>query len=340
LPIGPGTGLRQVSVIPHTSAVTQQQYGPPAPVPPPVPPPAKGSRKKIWIGAAAVSVLLLAGCCAGGALLMRGQGGTDAGGRDGTAVSAADYARTLGEVDASLKGPFAELAAGDRAGYASSAAGLRAGADKLDGVIPPESATGAHGTLVTALRGLADDAEDAAGAKPKCPAAAPLAELLGSDRAEDVREQSKALAAKDATFRIGSFLPARPKEQNRRLGTGTFVTKKSGSGAGDLVIKNGAGDTTVSLVPKGTKKPNFTVYVRANAKHTVKNIRSGTYQVFAAAGEDWDPGRKGFTRDCSFTKFDDDFAMEPGVIWTITLTQVVGGNASTSDVDPNAFPTG
>ncbi|MFG1604796.1 hypothetical protein [Actinoplanes sp. NPDC049265] len=319
--------------------MTQQYDGTPPPVPPPaVPPPATGSKKKLWIGAAAVSALLLAGCCAGGALLVRSQGGKDAGGRDGSAVSPADYAKTLGEVDSSLKDPFAKLAAGDQIGYAKSAAGLRAGADKLDGVIPPESATGAHGTLVTALRGLADDAEDAAGAKPKCPAASPVAELLGSDRAEDIREQAKALAAKDATFRIGSFLPARPKEQNRRLATGTFVTKKSGSGSGDLVIENGAGDTTVSLVPKGTKKPNFTVYVRAKAKHTVKNIKSGTYEIFAAAGQDWDGGRKGFTRDCSFTKFDDDFKFEPGVIWTITLTQVVGGNASTSDVDPNSFP--
>jgi hypothetical protein len=322
--------------------VTQQYYGAPPPAGdggvPGTPPPAKG-KKKIWIGAAAVAVLLVAGCCGGGALLYRnadkdGKGG----GGSGSAVSAADYATTLGEVDASLKDPFAKMAAGDKAAYASSAAGLRAGADKLDQVVPPTSAAGSHGTLVTALRGLADDAEDASATKPKCPAAAPVSELLGSDRAEDIREQGKALAAKDATFRIGSFLPAKPKEQNRRLSTGTFVKKKSGRGSGDLVIENGSGDTTVSLVPKGSKKPNFTVYVRGKAKHTVKNIKSGNYEVFAAAGEDWDTGKKGFTRDCSFTKFDDEFKFEPGVIWTITLTQVVGGNASTSDVDPGTFP--
>jgi hypothetical protein len=324
--------------------VTQQYYGAPPPFPPGGDgnninqPPAKGSKKKLWIGGAAVAVLLVAGCCAGGALLVHNQSGKDAG-TGGKSVSAADYAKTLGEVDTSLKDPFAKMAAGDKAGYASSAAGLRAGADKLDGVIPPASATGAHGTLVTALRGLADDAEDAATDKPKCPAASPVGELLASDQAEDIRDQSKALAAKDASFKIGSFLPARPKEQNRRLNTGTFVKKKSGSGSGELVIENGAGDTTVSLVPKGSKNPNFTVYVRANAKHTVKNVKSGNFEVFAAAGKDWDAGRKGFTRDCSFTKFDDEFKFEPGVVWTITLTQVVGGNASTSDVDPNAFPT-
>lgn len=302
-------------------------------------PPAKGSKKKLWIGAGAVGVLLIAGCCAGGVLLARNAGDDDKGGKDsGTAVSAADYSKTLGEVDASLKDPFTKMAAGDKASYATSATGLRAGADKLDSVVPPGSAAGAHGTLVTALRGLADDAEDAAAAKPKCPASSPVSELLGSEAAEDVRAQAKTLAGQDPTFKVGTFLPAKPKEQSRRLNTGAFIKKKSGSGSGDLVIENGAGDTTVSLVPKGAKKPNFTVYVRGKAKHTVKNIKSGTYEVFSAAGEDWDPAKKGFTRDCSFTKFDDEFKFEPGVIWTITLEQVVGGNASTSDVDPNAFP--
>lgn len=321
--------------------MTQQYYGvPPAPDGNNInQPPAKGSKKKLWIGAGAVGVLLVAGCCAGGALLAR-NAGDDKGGKDsGTAVSAADYSKTLGEVDASLKDPFTKMTAGDKAAYASSATGLRAGADKLDAVVPPEAAAGAHGTLVTALRGLADDAEDAAAAKPKCPAGSPVSELLGSDAAEDVREQAKTLATRDATFKVGSFLPAKPKAQDRRLSTGTFIKKKSGSGSGDLVIENGAGDTTVSLVPKGSKKPNFTVYVRGKAKHTVKNIKSGNYEVFAAAGKDWDPAKKGFTQACSFTKFDDEFKFEPGVIWTITLEQTVGGNASTSDVDPGTFPT-
>ena len=65
------------------------------------------------------------------------------------------------------------------------------------------------------------------------------------------------------------------------------------------------------------------------------------YNIFTAGGEDWDNAKKGFTRDCAFSKFDDDFAFSSsGDRWTITLEQVVGGNASTSDVDPNAFPAG
>jgi hypothetical protein len=47
--------------------------------------------------------------------------------------------------------------------------------------------------------------------------------------------------------------------------------------------------------------------------------------------------------DCAFSKFDDTFLFRASPLidtWEITMTPVAGGNASTSDVDPNAFPTG
>jgi hypothetical protein len=81
--------------------------------------------------------------------------------------------------------------------------------------------------------------------------------------------------------------------------------------------------------------------VRGKGKHTVKGIKAGTYQVYTASGVDWDAKKKGFTRDCGFSKFEDDFKFDSaGVRWTITLEQVVGGNASTADVDPGEFPVG
>jgi hypothetical protein len=71
----------------------------------------------------------------------------------------------------------------------------------------------------------------------------------------------------------------------------------------------------------------------------VQDVKTGTYEIFAASGEDWDSGRKGFTRDCSFTKFEDDFKFDSaGVRWTITLKASTGGNAETADVNPGDFP--
>ena len=89
-------------------------------------------------------------------------------------------------------------------------------------------------------------------------------------------------------------------------------------------------------------KPVFTVYVRSKGSFTAKGIRSGTYRIYTASGADWNAAKKGFTRDCSFSKFDDTFKFTTtsvsASIWTVTLTPVVGGNASTSDVDPKSFP--
>lgn len=294
------------------------------------PPAARKPGKKIWFGAVAVVVLLGAGCCAGGRLLLGAR-------QNAEPVSAADYATTLTEVDGSLRAPLAAVSKGDKAALATSAAALTAGADKLETVKAPEAVNGAHLALIDAMRDLGDASTDAGTAKLKCPAGSAGADLLRSPAADKVRAQAKSLAAADPSFKV-AFLPAAPKEQSRRLANGAFVVRKSGRGSGELKIENGAGDTTVSLVPKGAKKPAFTVYVRGKSDHTVEGVKNGTYEIFSAAGEDWDARRKGFTRDCSFTKFDDEFTFEPGTGWTITLKEVVGGNASTSEVDPGAFP--
>ena len=271
----------------------------------------------MWIGAVAAAVLLTGAC---------GKAG-------GEQVSAADNAKVLADVDASLKEPFAAVVKDNKAAFDASAQALRAGAGKLksDDLVP----------LSHAVEGLADEVADAGQRKSACPAGSPGADVLRSEAAGKVRTEAKALATKDATYKFGTFLPAAPKEQNRRLANGDFVKKKSGSGSGELVIENGAGDTTVSVVPKGKKTPAFVVYVRGKAKHTVENIKSGKYTIFTAGGEDWDAKKKGFTRECGFSKFDDEFDFSgSGTQWTITLEQVVGGNASTSDVDPNSFPAG
>ena len=276
--------------------------------------------RKWWIGAAAIAGLVVAGC---------GLGGGDG---DGPAAGA-DTAKVLADVDASLTGPFGAVVKGDKGQFDPASQALRTGAGKLTGET--------LGPLAEAVAGLSEEVADAGQKKGACPAGSPGADVLRSAAAEKVRKESSALAAKDASYKFGAFLPAAPKKQSRRLGNGDFVKKKSGSGPGALVIENGAGDTTVSLVPKGSKKPAFVVYVRGKSKYTVKDVKSGKYQIFTAGGEDWDAARKGFTRECGFSKFDDEFAFSSrGDQWTITLEQVVGGNASTSDVDPNAFPAG
>jgi hypothetical protein len=96
-------------------------------------------------------------------------------------------------------------------------------------------------------------------------------------------------------------------------------------------------------VPTSGKKPTLTVYVRSKAKFTATGVADGTYRIYSATGQDWNASKKGFTRGCGFTKFDDTFKFTTtstsSTIWQITLTPVANGNASTSSVDPDAFPT-
>ncbi|OJF11885.1 hypothetical protein BG844_23685 [Couchioplanes caeruleus subsp. caeruleus] len=323
------------------------------------PPPAKPrtGRRNLIIGLS-LAALLVVGCCGVGLAFSQSDDDTsEAGKRSGIGaatptgtgpMSPQQYAQLLAASDNAIRVPFAKLNTGDPAAFARAAQAaapvIHAEAGKLRATEPPAGAQSVHAQLTHQLDSLGDMVEDTAGAKQECPAASPFATVLRSGWAGGLRENARKLAAADTTYKFGTFLPAAPKEQKRRLKNGTFVKQSGAGGLGHLKIKNGASDTTISLVPsKGTKpKPVFTVYVRGGGTYTAKGIQDGTYRIYTASGEDWNADKKGFTRDCAYSKFDDTFKFTTTAsstsIWTITLTPVVGGNASTSDVDPSTFP--
>jgi len=308
-------------------------------------------------------VLLALGCCGIVRVFSGGDDSPEAGNRNGIAAtgggSAApkvatdpltpeQYIKVLAASDTAIGTSFKKLNTTDGAAFAKAAPAaattIRAEADKLRATLPPAGAAAAHGQLALELESLGDMVDETAAAKQECPAASPWATVLQSGWADGIREDAKKLAAADPKYKFGAFLPAAPKETKNRLKNGTFVKRTSSGGAGHLKIKNGADDTTVSLVPAKGKNPKavLTVYVRGGGTFTAKGVRDGTYRVYTASGVDWNKAKKGFTRDCSFSKFDDTFKFSTtsvsASIWTITLTPVIGGNASTSDVDPKSFP--
>lgn len=337
-------------------------YPPPGPGYPPQqfagpPQAARSNMRRNSIIGGSLAVLLALGCCGIVRVFTGGDDDTPAAGkRNGVGTTVApstgpltpeQYGQILASSDAAIGTSFKKLNTSDSAAFAKAAPAvvstIRAEAGKLRAATPPAGAASAHGQLTLELESLGDMVDESASAKQDCPAASPWATVLQSGWADGIREDAKKLAAADPSFKFGSFLPAAPKEGKRRLKTGTFLKRASG-GSGHLKIKNGADDTTISLVPtKGKKpKPVLTVYVRGGGTFTAKGVKDGTYRVYTASGEDWDKGKKGFTRDCAFSKFDDTFKFTTtsfsASIWTITLTPVVGGNASTSDVDPKSFP--
>jgi hypothetical protein len=319
----------------------------------------RNTRRNAVIGGS-LAVLLALGCCGIARVFTGGDDDSPQAGRNGVAANGSgaptateeltpeQYGQLLASSDAAIATSFTKLKTSDNAAFAkaapAAASAIRAEAGKLRTTRPPAGAASAHGQLTLELESLGDMVEESASAKQECPAASPWAAVLQSGWADGIREDAKKLAAADPAFKFGTFLPPAPKETKRRLKTGTFLKRSSTGGSGHFKIKNGADDTTVSLVPtKGKKpKPVLTVYVRGGGTFTAKGVRDGTYRVYTASGEDWDKSKKGFTRDCSFSKFDDTFKFSTtsfsASIWTITLTPVVGGNASTSDVDPKSFP--
>lgn len=214
----------------------------------------------------------------------------------------------------------------------------------LSSVQPPAAAAAQHADYVRALRVLDADLTEVQGAvsgHELCAAPAVLTRLHALRGARTLPAAAQAL--QDKGFGPAIRLPAAGRERHRRLANGTFARSGSRTGEGRLQIENnGSLDAVVSLVRRG--KPAFGVYVRAGARFTVNRIDDGTYDAYFTTGADWDAGLGRFTRSCSFTRYQDTFPFRttpttaPG--WSITLEQVAGGNARTSDVDPRNYPAG
>ncbi|MCK2238940.1 MULTISPECIES: hypothetical protein [unclassified Crossiella] len=134
-------------------------------------------------------------------------------------------------------------------------------------------------------------------------------------------------------LKLGNLIPAEveePAEQNRQAKNGEVVHRSGPKGRARLDISNdGDSDVAVSAVVGKPDNPRATIYVRAKSKATLSSL-AGTYEVYFKSGADWDGKRRGFTRDCAFQKFDQSFS--GNAHWQITLTPVVGGNASTTKI--------
>jgi hypothetical protein len=267
-------------------------------------------------------------------------------------ITAVRYSELLAEADSAIGTDFRRIDTNDpqtlAAAAPQTAQTIYAEVEKLRAVTPPPSAAAVHAELVQALAGMGDmiqrlgtDEEERS-----CPAAeaSPYESLVVSGWANQIRADARALAKVDRAFVFGKFLPPAPDAPASRPKNGSFVKAPARRGTGQLKIKNGGVDTIVSLVPvTGDKTPLFTVYVRAGSDDTVDGVAAGTYFIYYATGEDWNPARRGFMTDCAFSKFDDTFQFRARPLidtWQITMTPVTGGNASTSNVDPDAFPGG
>jgi hypothetical protein len=359
----PQLGVLRVPVPPGTANGStiwvQSAYGVPVAVTVQV---AKARRRltvKQQFVAYGAAVVLVAGCCTGvGIFAFRGSDkpaasparilGTTTPPPTGAPATAAQYSELLAAADTAIGTDFRRLNVNHPESVAPQVAQtIDDQVAKLRAVRPPVAAEATHAQLTQELASLGEMVSGigADQDKPQCPAAAttPYGTLLASGWAGRIHQDSVALTKADPTFVFGKFLPAAPKVITTRPANGSFVKQAGKHGLGKLKIKNSGSDMTISLVPaKGRKTPLFTVYVRGKSSYTVTRVSPGNYQIYYASGAGWNPSRKGFTSKCAFSKFDDTFLFKGYPIidtWQITMTPTLGGNATTSDVDPSDFPS-
>ncbi|MEU8176793.1 hypothetical protein AB0C14_28295 [Microbispora hainanensis] len=230
-----------------------------------------------------------------------------------------------------------------RIGRAESA--LESAQERLGGLRPPADVAAEHADYVAALRGLngrLGALDEDVTSRVLCSGAAVLAGLGRSGEFKDLRSAAGDLA-KAGDYPVVQIKP--PARRTRRLGNGTILLSAIRGGRGSLTVKNGGTqDGVVTLVRGGRKAVSF--YVRKGSTAKVSNIKDGTYRVYFTTGVDYDRGARAFTRNCGFSKFDDAVKFQTVYSgysvrwsdWTLTLDAVFGGNATTSDVDPDAFP--
>lgn len=251
---------------------------------------------------------------------------------------------TLGPLDKALRA-VDRAQGGDALNKALGAAATAAvtAAAQLNTAETPDDALTGNADLAASLRGLGRSLTDAQADGGRC-ATSPRVELGAADGLQPVRDAGSTLTG--LGYPVHLKLPRIEQPKKRRLGNGSFVKDSRRGGLGRLTIDNGTDSDAVVSLTRG-KRTTFTVYIRKGSSTTVRRVGDGTYTVYFTAGEDWSSAKKSFTRDCSFEKFDDranfkTVQVTGGTQYTMltfSLRRTIGGNATTSEVPADEFPS-
>jgi hypothetical protein len=221
-------------------------------------------------------------------------------------------------------------------------------AAELSQITPPAELAEGHSKLVSALEafhGELGDLSSQVGDRALCTGSAVRAGLGDADATAALRDAVATVSAKLPDDRPTLKLPAAGQKWDSRPPNGKLIRAGDLDGRGELTIDNGGSNDTLVTLSKG-RKPAVAVYVRKSKEDTVKGVPDGSYTVFFTGGADWDRKARAFGRNCAFQRFEDRLTFRTTRTGTqvfyqtykITLQAVAGGNARTSEVDPNDFP--
>lgn len=233
-----------------------------------------------------------------------------------------------------------------RTAVAGAAGATTAAAGHLDGLVPPAHVAPVHDAVVNALSRFATALAALEGevqGQQLCAGASTLARMGNLAEYEELRVALAGLTAADPVqaFGWGETLPPPAPMPERALANGQILHDQRAPGDGWLEIDNGTVSDAVITLVQGQDRV-VSIYAAAASQTTVEGIGDGVYDLYWTSGLDWDEQLAGFTRDCTFNRFDQQFDFVTTATevtgWSITLQPVVGGTAATSLVDPALFP--
>ncbi|WP_132149714.1 hypothetical protein [Kribbella antiqua] len=142
-------------------------------------------------------------------------------------------------------------------------------------------------------------------------------------------------AATGKSIKFGTQLvppsPKPPALLNARGGNGKVIQRSGARGPGRLQItNNSSADVVIVVTNSNPRKPQASIYVRANNSATLRGIR-GNYYVYFKSGSAWDAANRRFLENCSYERYEQIFSK--AFDWQISLARTPLGNAPTSEVD-------
>jgi len=127
--------------------------------------------------------------------------------------------------------------------------------------------------------------------------------------------------------------------------TGLIIKGSELSGGfGKLTIDNmnGGSDAIAVITNDGLKDPLIGVYIQKKTVYTLRDIKDGNYNLYIYHGENWNRSTKKFESNSYYSKFEDIFPYQTTEMgyttWTVTLYQVVDGNAKEETLSEESFP--
>jgi hypothetical protein len=216
----------------------------------------------------------------------------------------------------------------------------------LGGIDAPAAVRSEHAAVVASLRRLSTELgtlSTEAHGQQLCAASSVLSSFGRMAGPGALSHTIHELAVKGYRLRVS--IPTTPAHGTPRPATGTYLRSGDRSGNGQLTVQNGSTTDAVITLAVGSHA-RFSVFIRHGATYKVTSINDGRYAVYYASGADWDSTSGSFARECAFDKFDKPMAFTTTPVaggieystWSITLQPVIGGNASTSKVDPSNYP--